>query len=219
MKKIIGLSIAAIIVIALAGVGTFAFFSDTETSSANSFTAGTLNLILSDANQTELDGVTATWVGTDMAPGAAAVSGWVDLKNSGNVLAQHVEVKFVNTLHNVVTDSADLGADDTDVSAHLNVETLTYDGVDLLAKSGSEFTNPTLLNADTNGVHDGKLSLKELNNVSLNFTSVPSGATVKRLAMSVKLDSTTGNGNQGDSVDTLLTFGLFQDASQSIAAP
>ena len=44
MKKIIGLSIAALLIIAIVGVGTFAYFSDTAASTGNTFTAGTLVL-------------------------------------------------------------------------------------------------------------------------------------------------------------------------------
>ena len=44
MKKIIALAVSAIIVIAVAGAGTYAFFSDTAKSSANQIQAGTLYL-------------------------------------------------------------------------------------------------------------------------------------------------------------------------------
>lgn len=44
MKKILGLTIAAVMVMAVAGVGTWAYFSDTETSTGNILTAGTLDL-------------------------------------------------------------------------------------------------------------------------------------------------------------------------------
>ena len=44
MKKIIGLGIAVAVVIALVTTGTFAVFSDTETSSPNTFTAGIIDL-------------------------------------------------------------------------------------------------------------------------------------------------------------------------------
>jgi predicted ribosomally synthesized peptide with SipW-like signal peptide len=43
MKKIIGLTIAAILIIGLVGVGTWAYFGDTEVSSG-SLAAGTLDL-------------------------------------------------------------------------------------------------------------------------------------------------------------------------------
>jgi len=52
MKKILGLAIGAILIIGLVAGGTWAYFQDTETSSTNSITAGTLDLKIDagDAN-------------------------------------------------------------------------------------------------------------------------------------------------------------------------
>lgn len=59
MKKILGLTIAALLVMALVGGGTWAYFSDVETSSGNLLTAGTLDLTLGGTTQTfSLSGVT-----------------------------------------------------------------------------------------------------------------------------------------------------------------
>jgi predicted ribosomally synthesized peptide with SipW-like signal peptide len=44
VKKILGLSIAIVLVIGLVAGGTWAYFSDTETITGNSFTAGTIDL-------------------------------------------------------------------------------------------------------------------------------------------------------------------------------
>jgi predicted ribosomally synthesized peptide with SipW-like signal peptide len=44
MKKILGLTVAALMVMGLVGGGTWAYFSDTETSTGNVLTAGTLDL-------------------------------------------------------------------------------------------------------------------------------------------------------------------------------
>lgn len=44
MKKILGLTIAALLVMGLVGGGTWAYFNDPETSTGNVLTAGTLNL-------------------------------------------------------------------------------------------------------------------------------------------------------------------------------
>ena len=44
MKKIIALSMAAIVIISVAGIGTYAYFSDTAKSASNAITAGTLYL-------------------------------------------------------------------------------------------------------------------------------------------------------------------------------
>ncbi len=64
MKKILGLVLAALVVLAGIGGATWASFNDTETSTGNVFTAGTLDLKLSDSNETDLNGVTASFGGT-----------------------------------------------------------------------------------------------------------------------------------------------------------
>ncbi|MBN1188532.1 MAG: hypothetical protein JXA46_02155 [Dehalococcoidales bacterium] len=85
MKKIIGLAIAALIVITVAGVGTFAFFSDTETSTENTFMAGTLDLALSGGTQV-VDSVTETWKIENLKPGdAGGNNGALTLKNNGTI--------------------------------------------------------------------------------------------------------------------------------------
>lgn len=50
MKKILGLTVAALLVMGLAIGGTWAYFSDTETSPGNVMTAGTLDLDLGGAS-------------------------------------------------------------------------------------------------------------------------------------------------------------------------
>ena len=51
MKKIIGLTIAIVLAVGIFGVATFAYFTDTETSTGNTFTAGTLDLKTNDAGK------------------------------------------------------------------------------------------------------------------------------------------------------------------------
>lgn len=211
MKKIIGLTIAAILVIGLVAGGTLAYFSDTETSTANVFTAGTLDLKTND-----VDSVTATWTDTNMAPGGTAVNASIILKNSGTLAANHIEIKFSNAITNVVTP-AEIGTDDIDMSDSLNVTVMTYDGTDLLLQTVSgTFDNATIDAADLD--NNDIITLQELDAVMLSFTNVPtpSGAATKTFSMSVQLASSTDNGNQGDTVTTTVTFGLFQDASQSL---
>ena len=50
MKKILGLTIAALLVMGMVGGGTWAYFTDTETSVDNSLTAGTLDLNIDGGN-------------------------------------------------------------------------------------------------------------------------------------------------------------------------
>jgi predicted ribosomally synthesized peptide with SipW-like signal peptide len=75
MKKILGLAIAALVVIAMVAAGTYAYFQDTETSTNNNITAGTLDLKLNgaDSNVNIVAALTDKKPGdADMAPGPHA---------------------------------------------------------------------------------------------------------------------------------------------------
>ncbi len=64
MKKIIGLSIAALLIIGLVGGATWALFSDTETSANNTLIAGTLDLNINGGNT-----AVATFSASNVKPG------------------------------------------------------------------------------------------------------------------------------------------------------
>jgi spore coat-associated protein N len=89
VKRILGLTIAAIIVIALAGVATYAYFQDTESTQANTFTAGTLNLQLGS-----VDPSTAVLTVANANPGQNDAADW-DLKNTGN-LPGYLNITFTS---------------------------------------------------------------------------------------------------------------------------
>ena len=82
MKKILGLTIAALLVMALVGGGTWAYFSDVETSTGNVFTAGTLDLTPDEATIY----VITYGVLDDVAPGwsSGGADSWT-LTNSGTI--------------------------------------------------------------------------------------------------------------------------------------
>jgi len=63
MKKILISVISLALVVGLLGAGAFAWFSDTEVSEANTFTAGTLDIEIADSDEGFFDGtpVHATW--------------------------------------------------------------------------------------------------------------------------------------------------------------
>jgi len=109
MKKILGLSVAALLVIAMVGGGTWAFFQDTENVGGNSITAGTLDLVADGAA-----GLFSADV-TDAYPGLIG-SAKVTLSNSGN-LDGNLSIQdtaITNTgsvgLTEFVDGSGDLGA-------------------------------------------------------------------------------------------------------------
>ncbi len=87
MKKILGLTVAAMLVMGLVGGGTWAFFSDPETSTGNTLGAGTLDLQVDsgDAAVTTLSVATAY-------PGDSG-SGNTTLYNNGS-LAAELDIAF-----------------------------------------------------------------------------------------------------------------------------
>jgi predicted ribosomally synthesized peptide with SipW-like signal peptide len=112
MKKIIGLAIAAIIVITVAGVGSWAYFNDTETSNGNLFTAGTLNLVPSTSGSGTTvaamtttvtaggDGLDGHVVFDKVSPGDSGTIKWVFYNNgslSGNLTISANQTASENT--------------------------------------------------------------------------------------------------------------------------
>jgi len=78
------------LVAALAGAGIYAYFSDTETSTGNTFTAGTMNLLLNDID----GGITATWKSPDNWSPGKTVTGEIILTNGGSVKAGCLRFDF-----------------------------------------------------------------------------------------------------------------------------
>jgi spore coat-associated protein N len=95
-KKLLGLVIALVVIIGLVSVGTWALFSDTETSNGNVINAGTLDLVplvtgsysaVSPYTYTVTaggNGINGNVVFDNVAPGQAGSIEWV-LSNSGSI--------------------------------------------------------------------------------------------------------------------------------------
>ena len=79
MKKILGLTIALLLIISLSGIGIWAYFLDTETSTANILAAGTLDL-----SWTSESGVPLPFNVDSMAPGET-VEARVSIRNNGTL--------------------------------------------------------------------------------------------------------------------------------------
>lgn len=80
MKRILGLTVAALMVMGLVGGGTWAFFSDPETTTGNTLSAGTLSLSV-ESEESWSTPVTFA----DLQPGAAAQQTVIDLENTGSL--------------------------------------------------------------------------------------------------------------------------------------
>ncbi len=97
MKKILGLTIAAILVIAMVAAGTFAYFNNTEASTGNLITAGTLNLV--PAMNGAITGSSGTF-----APSGTALGDGID----GNVVFDKVSPGNTGTIEWVLYNSGNL---------------------------------------------------------------------------------------------------------------
>jgi len=95
-KKILVSMMVIGLVATLAGAGLHAYFWDTGTSTGNTFSAGTLDLKLSDSDEGWADGVTATWSSpSNWAPGEEVVA-WLNMSNSGSIGVKLVSVHGEN---------------------------------------------------------------------------------------------------------------------------
>src|SRR3989344_9293305 len=148
INKKIALSLMSIVAALsiMAGV-TYAYFNDVGTSNNNVFAAGTFDLKLSDDTpETNQDNVTASFGGTNLAPGSCTSSQQLRLKNSGTVAGNHADITTSNS------DSA--------MAAFLRIQTLNYDSVDVRSKipesgsDGNTFLDLADWAADLKGVED-----------------------------------------------------------------
>jgi len=97
MKKLILLGVALVAIIATLSVGTWAYFTDTQVSTGNIFTAGTLDLGLSNSSGgSPTADTSATFSASTWAPGATA-SGSLYINNAGSLAAGHVTVSFAKS--------------------------------------------------------------------------------------------------------------------------
>jgi len=194
----IGLSLLSIVTaLSLTAGATYAFFSDSGTSSGNTFSTGTVNLLLADNNEPATNDVTASFGGT-LVPGSCTGPKTLNLQNSGSVAGNHAEVKLANS----VTDATPVAANAMD--RFLRISTLTYDGGNISVPNSngngfSDLDDWEAMNA-TDGLDD--LALSDL------------GGAGHNLVLDVCLDATAPNDLQGDSVSSLFTVTLNQSSTQ-----
>jgi predicted ribosomally synthesized peptide with SipW-like signal peptide len=203
VKKILGLAIAALLVIGTVGVGTWAYFSDTETSSNNQITAGTLDLKLNGGN----DDVTIMTGLTNKAPGNSGTP-YATLKNEGSLPGKFsIQTSAMTDTEGTPVDSEfAVGA----LSAYARLapwvdvdESGTFNAGDLPLKS----------DGSVKAFADGLQWDTWANFASKTWDSViASMSTNQQLRVYLQWDipSATGNQIQGDSCKFTVTFKLDQ---------
>lgn len=215
-----------------AGAGTLAYFSDTETSAGNMFTAGTMDLKNRDGGEDWGDGVTtAEWTMSDMVPGVTFDFGGIDLRNDGSLSADHMEISCSYTVTEGFPfgdpDNVDTSLSPDDFGKYLEITDFAYynDGWKIEYDGTTFFTinNPPQppgyvagdwVISNTDGV--GGISLCDFKNDPLDNLPFPSvnGLGTTHFEMTVKFRSDAGNDLQGDTLTMTMTFTANQDSSQ-----
>mgnify|MGYP001577596149 CR=1 FL=1 len=139
MKKILGLGMVALLVMAMVGGGTWAYFNDVETSGDNILSAGTLNLGLANASGGSSNGsVSTTWSLSDMAPGNTK-TGTLWARNSGTINMASVNITFDYAITNgtPVSVNGSASTNNTDkLEKMLTATTVTWNGTTVAALEG-----------------------------------------------------------------------------------
>ena len=190
MKRILGLTIAFILLIGMTGIGTWAYFSDVETSTGNVLAAGTLDLKTDD-----VDGVSQTLLAMNMEPGDTVGPETIILKNIGSVGGSSLDLAFTYVESDSSSNPLNKSADDT--AAVIEVITLNYDGFSLL---GSVSDN------NTNGYTD----VEDLKNADLSGQSGINASATKNFEIAVKLKDSADKDFQADGINLTMTFILNQ---------
>lgn len=205
MKKILGLAIAALLIITLAGGGTWAYFSDTESSTNNVLAAGTLDLNLNGGNS-----AVTTFSASAVAPGDSG-SGSVTIKNVGSMSGEF-DVVFSAVTNTPGSGggeyeggSGELGASAT-IAVYLDVdESGTWNAGDIGLKSdGTTYSYPTALDYATID-SCGSRTWDALQTMTANAQD--------KFTVLWQVPTSAGNDIQGDSVSFDITFRIEQAAA------
>ncbi|MFC1934357.1 TasA family protein [Chloroflexota bacterium] len=191
MKRILGLTIAFLLLIGMAGIGTWAYFSDVETSTGNVLAAGTLDLKTDD-----VDGVSQTLLAMNMEPDSIVGPETIILKNAGSIEGSSLDLSFTYEESDSSPNPTDESADAT--AAVIEVITLNYDGDSLVSSNVTD--------SNFNGYKD----VEDLKNADLSGLSSIGASASKEFEIAVKLRGDADKAFQSDGIIITMTFILNQ---------
>jgi len=202
MKKILGLTVATLLVIVMVGGGTWAYFSDTETSASNSLTAGTLDLNIDSG-----DTAVTTFAVTNVVPGDSG-NGSNTLANVGDLNGE-LDIQF-STITNIPGagggeyegGSGELGAN-AEIAVYIDVDQSgDWSSGDIGLKSDdTTYSNPTALDYD---------AIDNYNSAIWDEVETMATSTADDFVILWRVATSVGNDIQGDSVSFDVTFTLEQ---------
>lgn len=191
-RKILIALLGVLLVAALAGAGTFAYFSDTETSTGNSFAAGTLNLRYSlDGRTTWADGTNANFTLANLKPGDSGTQTFT-LDNDGS-LPGTLAVSAVTVTNDAGVNTEAEGNTTGDLGASILVNV---------------YLNDTAATPIYSGTLNGLASV-----TPLNLGTLAAGGTAN-LIINWEIPGSVGNEIQGDTATVDMTFALTQQQPQ-----
>lgn len=190
IKKVIGLTIALILLVGMSGIGTWAYFSDVETAGENVLAAGTLDLKTDD-----VDGVSQTLLASNIMPGDTVGPETIILKNSGTVAGSSLDLSFSFIESDSSPNPADMTANAT--AAIMQVTTLNYSGSSLL---GSVSDN------NSNGYTD----IYDLSTANLTGLDGIGASSTKNFEIAVTLRTDASKDFQADGINVTMNFILNQ---------
>ena len=192
------------------GAGTFAYFSDTETSTNNTFTAGTLDLDITDNTPITL---------TNMKPGDSA-TGSMTVENIGGLPGCLYATSWYVTADGIPNPYADMT--DDEVAKMLLITAFTADTVDILFKIPEVDGNPgksvyDLVNdpsgndpaySPPGGYPASPGQLNTWYSYDTDMTADPSESHI--YSLTILFDTAAGNDYQGDGITLTFEFLLTQ---------
>jgi spore coat-associated protein N len=171
-------------------MGAWAYFNDTEASSDNSLSTGTLDLKTNNA-----DGVTQTLYATSLKPNVSVGPSTITLRNAGTATAATLDIAFSYVESDGSPNPVNMSADAT--AAIIEVTALTYGGTNLLT---------SVSDSNSNGYKD----IQDVKNASLTGLSGLMAGASKDFTITIKMRDGISNNFQADGINITMTFALRQ---------
>jgi predicted ribosomally synthesized peptide with SipW-like signal peptide len=181
---------------AAAGAGTIAYFSDSEKSTGNSISAGTLTLDF-DTNPTFA-------FSSSLAPGDTT-TGSITLLSDGSLDGSLDIDVSVSENDGSNVSSPNKGAQE--VADRLDILTLSYDNTNLKGQIDSTTTPPALADLVTNDQGSGEDTPNDL-------VDLPDPGDGTEFSIELELQDGVGNDYQDEGIDVDFTFHLNQTDGQ-----
>ncbi|MEQ1678861.1 MAG: TasA family protein [Chitinophagaceae bacterium] len=244
MKNIIKSLVIVVAVAAVAGVATYSYFSSQAVSNNNTYGTGTLDLQVADGNESFAKSITASYGGSNLAPGNILPEQYIDVKNAGTLNANHLDLTVTLSGDTAlaqyivyptsITNALRFGKDKTGPgSVRFDVPGWTagdaeyriadgLTGAQITGPNANTADDPSLTTGSGNGMDrnsDGRVTLADLAVGKIRITPYGindgiASGTTATLWTNAQVDPAMDNTMQGKTVTATFTWELHQDASQ-----